>query len=261
MTDEHCERHDTEGDDELCTCSAERTMERAQRAKARTAARPGLAKARVSLDAHISQKEHRVGKPTTNHKGNLMKRLTVLTAAALIAAVFVLSATAEGGQATAGFATSISFDEGCRPDGCRSNPDPGGSVVVGVDDDVPSGAIGLECSVQFDAKNNESIHAGVNLVISSTGEGSNAVQIPGIEDEGFQSSTAEGTLTLLGPVTVSIVFGPEGISSLGGTVHLECIETTTTTEPTTTTTPVETTTTLPPTPKAPPVPAEPTFAG
>ena len=67
MTDEHCERHDTEGDDELCTCSAERTMERAQRAKARTAARPGLAKARASLDAHISQKDTASGsrRPTT----------------------------------------------------------------------------------------------------------------------------------------------------------------------------------------------------
>ena len=190
-----------------------------------------------------------------------MKRITaLLIAGALGAAVLLVLPSASAGAGTVGFAQS--FDSQCRPDGCRSNADPGGTVVVSTED-APSGAVGLDCSVTFTATNNESVHSGVDLIVSS---GTDSVTIPGIEDEGYQSSSAADLLTIGDTVTLTIRFGPDGISSLGGTVDFVCEpETTTTTEPDESTTTTEggstTSTTLPKTPPAPPTPANPDYTG
>ena len=191
-----------------------------------------------------------------------MKRITALLIAGVLGAAVLLVLPSTASAGTVGFAQS--FDSQCRPDGCRSNADPGGTVAVSTED-APSGAVGLDCSVTFTAMNNESVHSGVDLIVSSGGD---SVTIAGIEDDGYQSSSAADLLTIGDTVTLTLRFGPDGISSLGGTVDFVCEpETTTTTEPDESTTTTEggstttTSTTLPKTPPAPPTPATPDYTG
>jgi predicted extracellular nuclease len=110
---------------------------------------------------------------------------------------------------------------------------------------------GCEADVWATAQNNESVHIGNDLIVSS---GGGQVLLSDVESAIGKVTTANGTLVLGDTITVTLVLGqadegrPRSVFSGGMTVTVSCIpdETTTTTtipETTTTTAPETTTTT------------------
>jgi hypothetical protein len=131
------------------------------------------------------------------------------------------------------------------------------TVVRGAEGDLvvlatmPTGAdAGCEATVTATADNNESVHFGNDLIVSS---GADQVVLSDVESEVGKHTVAGSTLVLGDTISVTLRLGPadEGrprsVFSGGITVIAACIpqETTTTTVETTTTT-VETTTTTAP---------------
>jgi hypothetical protein len=122
-----------------------------------------------------------------------------------------------------------------------------GSEHVLASEEVPPDLVGSECRVAASAINQESIHPGNDLVISSNGD---QLVLEDVEGEAFGERAVEGSLTLGVELTVTLVMGPDGVFSAGMEVEVRCPtpETTTTTEPTMTTTTIDaatTTTTAP----------------
>ena len=170
-------------------------------------------------------------------------RLMATTGAVL--AVVILAAT----SAAAGHASveiSIPLDTVVRA--------PTGSITELGTAPVPDGFADHSCEVRAHAENQQSIHPGNDLVISS---GDSQVRLENVESEPGQVIDTEEMLVLGEVITVSLVMGPDGVFSAGLEVIVECVaEDTTTTsevpttdESTTTTSEVsptdETTTTAP----------------
>jgi hypothetical protein len=115
--------------------------------------------------------------------------------------------------------------------------------------DVPESFVGLTCTVAAMGNNNESVHVGNNIEITSV----NTVTLVGVEDSRNKDTFADGPLTLADTVSFTLVLGPDPVYSAELSVTFDCpdqetttttvVETTTTTTPETTTTVAETTTT------------------
>jgi hypothetical protein len=157
---------------------------------------------------------------------------------------------------------------------------PGTTVDIG-GTDVPASLQGRTCDVSLMTENNESIHPGNDVIITSDG----SVTFRNVESQ-VEAKTYPGQpLTLGSTIDADLRFGRNGVTSSGFQIMVDCPPPpTTTVPPTTTTEPPVTTTTeppvtvppttakppvtepptviiLPPAKPAPPVPAEPTFTG
>ncbi len=154
-----------------------------------------------------------------------MVRKGLLTAAAVIAAVAV------GFMAPAGAADDLVIQidyEVVR----------GSGTVEVARATVPADLVGDSCEATLVADNNESIHDGNNLIVSTGGE---SVTFTDVESEAFQETTAEGEVVLGEAVIVELQLGEDGISSGGFVLSFDCSQdvTTTTVAPTTTEVPAE----------------------
>lgn len=116
---------------------------------------------------------------------------------------------------------------------------PEGSVTQIGSATVEPDLVGRTCSVLATVKNQSSVHVGNTLIVAS---GGGQVTVAGIEDEADGITAQGGTLTLGSTIEVSVMFGPDGFSSLGSSLTVTC-------EP------------LPTSPPPPPVPGDPPFTG
>lgn len=128
-----------------------------------------------------------------------------------------------------------------------------GSLQPVASHQVPAELQGLTCTLRVVAENGSSVHPG-NTVIVTTGD--ERVETPGVEDTADGSVIDVHTVVLGDTLEVAMLMGPEGLSSLGFTIGVECekppptapaVEETTTTTAPTTTTGEPATTTPPPT--------------
>ena len=116
--------------------------------------------------------------------------------------------------------------------------DVGSSVDMG-SADVAADLVGRACNVVATVSNQESVHPGNTLVVSS---GDSSVSIDGIEDVAGAVTTEGGTITLGDTVSVAVVLGDDGATSLGSSLTVTCEA-------------------LPETKPTPPTPADPTYTG
>ena len=77
---------------------------------------------------------------------------------------------------------------------------------------VPADLVGDSCEATLVADNNESIHDGNNLIVSS---GDDSATFFDVESEAFQETTAEGEVVLGEVVIVELQLGEDGVSSGG----------------------------------------------
>ena len=116
--------------------------------------------------------------------------------------------------------------------------EPGSTLEIGnaaIEADVQ----GRSCNVVAEVTNGGSVHPGNKLIVTS---GDSRVEMDGIEDVADSVRTEGGSLTLGSTIEVSVMFGADGVSSLGSSLTLVCEA-------------------LPAAPPAPPVPGEPTYTG
>jgi hypothetical protein len=104
---------------------------------------------------------------------------------------------------------------------------------------VPADLVGRTCTVDVVVTNQESVHEGNRLIVSSDGS---HVAVEGVEDVADGVTTSAGELVLGSTLVVSVELGADGASSLGSNLTVTC-------EP------------LPETPAAKPVVQEPTYTG
>ena len=144
---------------------------------------------------------------------------------------------AVGADGAEGTTMSISFPPTTVVDGAP------GTVHEVASSDVAADQQGQTCSVTVTTMNNVSTHPQSDVLVDSDGTQVTAADVEAVPGA---STTATGTLTLGSTVTVSVMLGPDGAFSGGGTVDLVCsaVEPTST-EPTSTTTPSTTSTTEP----------------
>jgi hypothetical protein len=118
-----------------------------------------------------------------------------------------------------------------------------GSGIVALDEiSVPSELDGRLCTAAVTSTNNSSIHPGNDLILTST-TSTEFSEVEAVADEIHDDT---GTLVLGSTVRLELRFGPNGVSSAGWVVTIDCPP-----DATTTTTSVpgsSTTTTLPETP-------------
>ena len=156
------------------------------------------------------------------------KMLVVGTVAALVGIGFGSVAGAEESDPMVEIPVEHVYERGA----------PGTSVAMG-SADVADDLVGQTCNVVATVTNQESVHPGNKLVVSS---GDSIVEIGGIEDKAGAVTTQGGSLTLGETVTVAVVLGDDGATSLGSSLTVTC-------EP------------LPETPPTPPTQADPTYTG
>jgi hypothetical protein len=104
---------------------------------------------------------------------------------------------------------------------------------------------GSTCTVMAIASNNESVHPGSDLVVSS---GASSVRVADVEAAPNKVTEGDGTLVLGPQLTVSVILGGDGVFSGGVQLTVTCEAPPPTTGPPTTEPP---TTTGPPTTKPP----------
>ena len=119
-----------------------------------------------------------------------------------------------------------------------------GEVVQLVSVPVDTELVGATCSWEFHAANQESVHPGNDLILST---GGNDTVVPGVEDAPGQVLEVVGSFQRGETLTVSLRMGPDQVFSAGLSVEVLCEgdvvpATATTTPAPTTTTPVPTTT-------------------
>ncbi|MDH3302622.1 MAG: hypothetical protein OES24_19155 [Acidimicrobiia bacterium] len=96
--------------------------------------------------------------------------------------------------------------------------DAGSSVAMG-SADVADEMVGRSCNVVATVTNQESVHPGNRLVVSSS---NSRVEIAGIEDVPDAVTTNGGTITLGDTVTAVVVLGSDGATSLGSRLTVTC---------------------------------------
>ena len=106
-------------------------------------------------------------------------------------------------------------------------------------EEVPGDLVGRPCLVTLVASNNDSVHEGNDLIVSS---GDEEVTFQNVESQAFQTTTAEGEIVLGETVTIKLAFGKDRVSSGGLKLTFDCSDRTTTTSTSTTST---TSTTVP----------------
>lgn len=95
---------------------------------------------------------------------------------------------------------------------------PGSSLVLATEQ-VPGDVRAMSCFGKFVGSNNASVWLGNDLVVAS---GGNEITLQDVEREPGVTTTAQGNITLGDDVTVTLVFGPDGTSSVSGMVKLVC---------------------------------------
>jgi len=116
--------------------------------------------------------------------------------------------------------------------------DVGSSVAMG-SAEVADDLVGRSCNVMATVTNQESVHPGNTLVVSS---GDSSVSIAGIEDVAGAVTTQGGTITLGDTISAAVVLGDDGATSLGSSLTVTCDA-------------------LPETEPTPPTPASPVYTG
>lgn len=96
--------------------------------------------------------------------------------------------------------------------------DVGSSVDMG-QATVDAEMVGRTCNVVATVTNQSSVHPGNKLVVTS---GDSTVEIPGIEDAADAVTVQAGTLTLGDTISVSVVLGDDGATSLGSSLKVTC---------------------------------------
>lgn len=114
----------------------------------------------------------------------------------------------------------------------------GSSVAMG-SADVAAELVGRSCNVVATVTNQESVHPGNTLVVTS---GDSTVSIAGIEDVADAVTTEGGTITLGSTISAAVVLGDDGATSLGSGLTVTCEA-------------------LPQTEPTPPTPAAPVYTG
>ena len=94
-----------------------------------------------------------------------------------------------------------------------------GDVVVIGGADVNEEFIGRSCNLEVVVTNQQSVHAGNVLIVTS---GDSTTTVTGIEDTAGTVTTQGGTLTLAETVTIAIQLGPDGLSSVGSNLTVTC---------------------------------------
>jgi hypothetical protein len=112
---------------------------------------------------------------------------------------------------------------------------------------VPAELVGTSCGVSTRAENNDSVHPGNDVVVSS---GTDSVTLVDVEGSSGKVTTASSPLTLGTEVTITLIMGSDGVFSGGAAafVVVDCTPpttTTTTSSTSTTTTTTSSTTTTP----------------
>ena len=95
---------------------------------------------------------------------------------------------------------------------------PGSTVSIGTAD-VPADLVGQTCEITVEVVNQESIHGGNKLIVTSDGS---TVEVEGIEDAAGSTTTVAGTITLGATIDVSVYLAVDSISSLGSSLTVTC---------------------------------------
>jgi hypothetical protein len=140
-------------------------------------------------------------------RGSWSRTGTVVVLTTLLVGVF-------GGTALAapGFDVTIPIDTIVRADEGSVTPFP---PAV----DVPSEAVGQQCSVLSQAANQESVHPNNDLLVDS---GSSQVILPNVEAVQGGTVVGDGTLTLGDTILVSLRMGGDEVFSGGFDVIIDC---------------------------------------
>lgn len=96
-----------------------------------------------------------------------------------------------------------------------------GSVVTVAEEPIPAQLVGQVCTVRIATANGSSVHPG-NVAIVATGD--HVVETPGVEDSPEGQVTHIDSLTLGETLSIRLRLGPEGLSSLGFSVVVDCPE-------------------------------------
>lgn len=124
-----------------------------------------------------------------------------------------------------------------------------GDEILVASADVPPELVGLSCEMTGESFNQDSVHEGNDLLIDLAGQ---VRVLPNFEDERDISHIFRDIAELPARIDVYVRLGPDGVSSGGFLISIECDEvpptttsTSTTTSTTTTSTTTTTTTTVP----------------
>lgn len=137
-----------------------------------------------------------------------VRHVAALGAVAAVCSMFGSAALAEDPEAT----IEIPIQE------VYANGDVGSTVGLG-NVEVPDELVGRSCNVVATVTNQESVHSGNTLVVSS---GDSSVSIDGIEDVAGAAMTDGGTITLGDTVSAAVVLGGDGATSLGSRLSVTC---------------------------------------
>lgn len=80
--------------------------------------------------------------------------------------------------------------------------------------------VGNTCTGTLDTGNNVSVHPGNAVVITTNGV---EYVVPGVEEGEFQTVSVDGTITIGDTLLVEVQFGPDGATSGGLTLTLNCV--------------------------------------
>lgn len=80
--------------------------------------------------------------------------------------------------------------------------------------------VGNTCTGTLDTGNNVSVHPGNAVVITTNGV---EYVIPNVEDGEFQTVSVDGTITIGDSLLVEVQFGPDGATSGGLELTLNCV--------------------------------------
>ncbi len=107
-----------------------------------------------------------------------------------------------------------------------------GEVVQLAQTTVASELVGAVCSWDLHSENQESVHPGNDLILTTGGSQS---VISGVEDVANQALSASGSVELGSTIVVSLRMGPDQVFSAGISVEVVCEESAPAVEPETTT--------------------------
>lgn len=95
---------------------------------------------------------------------------------------------------------------------------PGSVLSIGTTT-VDAAMVGRSCDVVVNVINGASVHAGNKMIVTS---GESRVEIANVEDVADGVTHQGGTLTLGSSIEVSVMFGADGVSSLGSSATVTC---------------------------------------
>ncbi|MGF1597914.1 MAG: hypothetical protein ACFCVK_13440 [Acidimicrobiales bacterium] len=136
----------------------------------------------------------------------------VARALAVMGTTLVLALGAFGGPAAADDKVEV-------PIATAYNAGEPGSVHQLGSAPVPADLTGRTCTVNITVTNQESVHAGNRVIVSSDGS---QVALAGVEDTAGGVTTSVGELVMGSTIDVSVELGSDGLSSLGSNLTVTC---------------------------------------